>query len=522
MKLVVVYNCGSRDCNPVEQLCKEIGYDFLVTDNEAKLLEELTKGHVIALVISLDTAENKSALAQEFAKRIAKMLKPEDCDLRIMYSTENNCPLDWTYEPDPRSVTSFGNKPNFFPEDKDWMFTLREIREIKFWLGHARASSEVILELDADFKASLISESKSLLRAAFNDMSRIMVKALDQGFSGSSVLAIRAVDSEGIERAQRYLVKIFPEEDAAYDDYVKYKDDVKETLPKIHYPSYDPFRLYKGKARSIVVMELTEGPMGQPLTLREMIKSDNYKAEEVEQIVEKAISVLGEYWSTVVGSGSVDLIWEYLTKSFHNRNQSKEKILLGYDSSHKWFGGPSDQSTFEERLKRFLSGKYTPVVTQLKKCHGDLHTSNLVVDHYDGKMIPVFIDFSKTEKTKHCLSDLVTLEADVIIRCLGETDIRSFLHLIPFTNRQDNYVDLSQRREFTSTLFRKVLSILKVIRVSAVDSHKVGEKEYLTCALLQALKFLSFGDMLLDENDRAVAYVSFIIDKLQGMANTSG
>jgi hypothetical protein len=200
---------------------------------------------------------------------------------------------------------------------------------------------------------------------------------------GSIVCAIQPFDLYGNKKIQRYLVKLYHDEEKARQEYKNYQNYVNGSIPAEHHPKYDHHRTYRGKAFSIFVMDLKEGPGGRPVSLREVMTSSEFNRGDVRQFVLKAIRVLDDYWMSATSSGRTDLIWEYMRKCFFGKNkESCERLLLSFDSCHRWFGSLSEGSTFEERLRLFLADN-SSFNTTLKKCHGDLHTDNIMVGHYE-------------------------------------------------------------------------------------------------------------------------------------------
>jgi hypothetical protein len=331
-----------------------------------------------------------------------------------------------------------------------------------------------------------------------------------QGLSGSIGFIIQPFDKDGHQTSLKYFGKFYRDDSKANNDYSNWEAHVQKTLNSLHYPNYDVARSCKGKAFSLWVTELFEGPGNEVITFRDMVKSDSYSVEQVCNFLDSALSVLKKYWKQPFYERPVDLIDEYLPT-----NRLKEERLRNLESeliAGLGLGGGSDLSP-KERLgtqihPSVVAGK------NLKRCHGDFHGDNIIPRCFEDKLIPAFIDFSNAHPAKHYLTDHVALESDLIINGLDTVNVADFLELLRFDAMLDR--DVLENRPKT---FQKIFHLVVILRKDANETYGADEGEYLSAALHKTLNLLSYGNYPPAEYERAIQYGRLLVKRLKSILN---
>ena len=341
-------------------------------------------------------------------------------------------------------------------------------------------------------------------------MSAVQVSFRKQGLSGSIGFMIQPFGNDGLPTSLKYFGKLYRDDSKAKNDYYNWDAHVRNTMSSLHYPSYDVGRSCKGKAFSLWVTELFEGPGNEVITFRDMVKSERYSVEQVCNFLDSALGVLRRYWKQPFYQGPVDLIDEYLPinrlKEDRVRNLESE-LIAGLGLGGVWEPSP------KERLAKHVH----PAVVMgknSKRCHGDFHADNIIPRCFEDKLIPAFIDFSNTHPTKHYLTDHVALESDLIINGLDTANIASFCDLLSFDAMPDR--DLLQNQP---PAFQKIFHLIMLIRKDARETYGADEGEYLSPALHKTLNLLSYGNYPSAEYERAIQYGRLLVKRLKNILN---
>src|SRR5207245_3258497 len=126
---------------------------------------------------------------------------------------------------------------------------------------------------------------------------------------------------------------------------------------------------------------------------------------------------------------------------------------------------------------------------------------------------PVLIDFSRTGHV-HSVMDLVTLESDLIIRGLNETDIRPFLESLNVVLEDSGTAGEMPIGIPDSLRARKIYVVISLLRFKATTTYGVSLAEYECAALLKTLEFLSLGKLPYHQHIRATQYVTHLCKRL--------
>jgi hypothetical protein len=321
-------------------------------------------------------------------------------------------------------------------------------------------------------------------------------------------------NSEEVEK--KLFAKIYPDDKKALKDLTNYAEHV-QLLGEDYSPAYQNERRYRGNKYSITISEIVDGPSAKQLTFGDMILSPegkNYSLKAVDDFISESFEVLDSNWK--VKAEKSDLIEVYLEKKLkENENRSN---LESENNCHRWFGVPADSSSsLEEKIRQTLPKSVLQGTTS-KIIHGDFHIENIMVRQRKAFRIePVFIDFSRTSET-HALVDIVTLEADLIIRGLNgigafsnKQGALSFLKFFDNSNSESinkwtyDAVELQQ--------IEKVIHVIKRLRQIALDGYKSTQEEFLGARLLKTLEVLSYGSLGPSQSMRACAYVTYLMSK---------
>jgi len=474
--------------------------------------------------VPLESPEKGQEQAREFIIVARGLLRPEDSDVQIIYSTETDTPIGWQ-ELEPNRIRRYHDSalPKLCTRDIEWKCSIEKLTFVvklsPLRLSVHRPGLTIEFEEESSGGTQLVntpfpSEVGYLLRAAFKDKARIKVGMPRQGFSGSMGYIIYPFD-QADRPTKRFFAKVYPEQTKANEEYKNFRDHVFEYFPNINHPSYDFERRYVGVAYSLIVTDLVEYAEGQSLAFLDMVQSPDFSAEQAIRFMSVALNVMDHHWPSYCKDTPIDLVGIYLGDVL--KDEKRKQRLESENSCHKWFNKWFSCSGGTERIEENIQSYFCEgslVGRKLKKCHGDLHGENLMVGHRD-RHIPVFIDFSRTGET-HYLKDLVTVESDLIIRglngipeYLARDRVMSFLESLGFGSEgATNRAGGNAERE--SLQAQKVKGVIGVLRRNAVATHGASESEYQMAALLKTLEVLSYGKLPHQQNERAVQYVTHL------------
>lgn len=524
--VVLIYKKRGRDISALERACSDSNWSLMVCEGDDELRAEIEKGVALAIVVPLGSTEEGTKNAREFAVTLEGILQPEDPDVLILYSTQEFTPQNWSGEPDPRLTRVFGDdsgRPRFVPDDKNWKLTIEILGSLKTRLRLERNPKQRTLDLT--FSSSVHqsrelvpfpTEASVLLRSAFKDMSRIQIAFPRQGFSGSLAFAVTPFDFNG-RKCKQFFVKVYPESEKALKEVSNCLTYAERYLVSDCYPPLVHQRRYQGKAYSLFVTELVDGPEHKPMTFQDILHSRRYSTQKVKTFVLTALRKMDQGWKSKVAQEPVDLLATYLGDTL--RKEDRAGKLGSENKFNGWFGNCADSLPLNEKIRKsfsshLLEGK------RLKVCHGDLHTDNMMVKTFSQ---PIFIDFSRTGDS-HPLKDLVTIESDLIIRGLdGVRELLSREQFILFLKSVSYDSNDRDRKQLAKSIRRKqqiekVSAVLSVLRKNARSVHGASESEYLLAALLKTLEVLSYGKLPYDQNERAVRYVTFARDRIKELS----
>lgn len=519
---VILYSTNKRDIAPLKKACEELKITLHIVENEADLLKVYKNTNVISIIISFDEHEDAENNILRFANVAGSFLEPEDADIFIIYSTEQTTPRSWPGALDPRPIRSLDIEPYCASDDKGWCITINRLKWLQGLLRYSRNSFRSIVNIGFSREASISfpTEAAFLLRAAFKDMVSIKIEFPRQGLSGS-IACIAQPTTETGDYCNSVFVKIYQGQGKAFRDLQNVTKFVERYLGTDYFPPYQHPRRYIGKAYSILVTDLVIGPNNRALTLREMISSKdaaNFTLREVRDFISDVLLILSKKWQATLKQNDSDLIDNYL-KRFLDDNEKR----LNIDSEnicHKWFGKYADNIKIEEKLRATIPSKFLKG-SLLRVCHGDLHTDNIMVKSIGGGTHPVFIDFSRTDET-HVLKDIVTLESDIVIRCLcgiklfsNKNIIRAFLESLTSDNMGRYSINEWTYDANEILQIEKVRTAILELRKHSVYTYKIPLQEYRCAALLKTLEVLSYGKLPYDQNVRATTYVTYLLEKLK-------
>ncbi len=172
----MVFKPRGRDIDLLKQTFGN-DFSFLVVEGEDNFVK-IVKEHIVScIIVPLGTEKEGSDHAREFAKVASKYLQPEDSDICIIHSSEYSTPESWPGALDPRPARNMQD-PILKVDDKRWQHTIVSLKELKTREVYSRpkAKDTVIVEVNDSREVPFISETESILRAAFKDMQKIIVK----------------------------------------------------------------------------------------------------------------------------------------------------------------------------------------------------------------------------------------------------------------------------------------------------------------------------------------------------------
>jgi hypothetical protein len=528
MKLIV-YNKIKWNIDQLRASLTTADISLTEVTSDDQLLEVLSAGSSECLIVPLPTdiqtdisAENGQGATEaiRITTLIAEHIQPEDCELHIVFTAESS-PRGWNNVKDPRMITKFHDfhsiKLSVEGKSGIWDQTIHHMKEFfeKKQQSIPKNERQVRIEFAQPGlygNTPFNSEVEYLLRAAFRDMSGIKIGVPNQGLSGSMVYEI---EPNGV--AKKFFAKVFPDKAKAGKEYKNFLEHVKRQFPSDYYPAYDFERRLSGIAYSLIVLDMVVGPGGKATSFLDLIAGKEFSVAALTEIANEALSVMRQCWKPASGK-TIDLITEYLGPSLNK--DLRKTILESENNCHRWFGKRLDALPLDAKIKKSIPAELL-TSSNSKVCHGDLHLANIMVKNLNGKLHPVFIDFSKTGAT-HSLKDLVTLECDLIIRGMdgikklteienielmfGELEYAgsSLKHVARFAGTEDETIRLE-----------KVVTMIDILRDEAAKFQNATEQQYFTAGLLKALEVLSYGKLPYHQNLRATRYVSHSLLKLK-------
>lgn len=531
---VLVYKKRNRDIETLERACVEFGFLLNICETDDELLKEIMSGTIDVIIVPLGSQKEGYKNAAEFAVALEKILQPEDPDMLILYSTEEYTPENWHGEPDPRLTRVFGEneEPQIVPDDKQWKHTiqkLQKLQKLRLQLKLQRNPLQRTLTFDFSLVDSLNetwpkkvpfpTEVEVLLRSAFKDMCRITISFPKQGLSGSLAFMVQPYDQHE-RKCKQLFVKVYPETSKALLEFTNFLTYVQNYLDSDCYTTYLDNRRYQGKAYSLFVTELVGSSSDTFGTYQDLFHSRYSTAKKIKSLTLNALNKMDKGWQLMLSETPIDLINEYLKNTLEDTVRLEK--LNSENTFNKWFGNCADGLTLEQKIRISLPSNLL-LGTRTKICHGDLHTDNLMVKKLPGKLMPIFIDFSRTRET-HSLKDLVTIESDLVIRGLdsikefkSREGVRFFLKSIPSYN-SNRIPSKSPSLKWKKQAY-KVFVVINELRKNARKIHMAPEAEYLVAALLKTLEILSYGRLPREYNERAVEYINFLIYRIKQLGN---
>jgi hypothetical protein len=508
--LILLYKPKSRDLGQLEKVSKDLGCALQTCENVQTFQNLVKEGRILAIIVDLGSEAVAEETKSEFIRETSDLFWPEDAGIVLIYRTEGSTPAIWTGDKDPRFIRLALNSAQFIFGDKDWSRTAQRISECKNQKDQVFPRLKVDVRVDQNQSGYFSNEAKLLLRGAFREMSAVQVSFRKQGLSGSIGFMIQPFDREGHKASLKYFGKLYRDDSKANNDYNNWDALVRKTMSSLHYPSYDVGRSCKGKAFSLWVTELFEGPGNEVITFRDMVRSESYSVEQVCNFLHSALRVLDQYWKATFREWATSLTDEYLpAKRWKEERQRtlESELIAGFGLGVGWEQPP------EERLAKHIH----PNVVKgknIKRCHGDFHGDNIIPRCFEDKLIPAFIDFSNAHPSKHYLTDHVALETDLIVNGLDTANIADFLELLRFDTIFD--LDVLQDRP---KLFQKIFHLIVILRADAKETYGADEVEYLSAALHKTLNLLSYGNYPPAEYERAIQYGRLLIKRLKSILN---
>jgi hypothetical protein len=496
--IAIVYGPTKRDLHPLEKAAKVLGFPLEIIEDEKNLQIILNQKVISCIIVPFTSDDIGCEKISTFANATSKMFLPEHADIILIYSTEDVTPDEWIDGLDPRPIKRFDDELHQIFGDSGWRHTIKELeislRRINYKTHSVGNSLKIEFE---DFKdVPFPTQASFLMRAAFKDMSKILIKFPTQGLSGSIACVVEPFDSSGTECKQLF-VKVYPDDRKAQKENSNFIL-LKPYIEAINYPEYDDLRRYRGQGYSLMVSDLTKGPSGKLTTFGEIILNTIYSKEFVRTFLEGLLLI---HKKLPRRKYDFNLWDEYIVKYF---NEKMYKVIDSYNQVHRWFGAFADATPIKEKIRKTLP-EAALTGTTFGMCHGDFHYDNIMLRDIDGKIVPVFIDFARAGWT-HSVKDFVILETDLIIRGLKDQETLS---------QQDNILKFLDNLHKNDTKERgKVNLVINLLRKGAFESYGATEIEYYGAALLKTLEVLSYGKLPFDQNERATTYVTYLLERL--------
>lgn len=506
---IIVYKIIDYNVDDLQSECVKIGYDFYVFDKPDDFKKEIDKGGVTAIVVPLGST-NDGNIILKFCEIAENILRPEDAYISIFYSTEKSTPEHFPRNIDPRPVKSYVNDPETLMQDINWQKTIEAIKSLKERVDLVTDSvpNRVNVKALGKTEVPFPIEAVFLLRAAFNDMSKIDIKfPPKQGLSGSIACIVQPYD-KAANKCALFFVKIYPDQQKANSELHNLKSFFSVYISPEYYAHYETFRRCKGRVFSIGVTDLAKGPQNKPLSFYKMLGSSTYSVVKIKSFIKKILSVL-EQFPTNEGTVKLDLCKEYL--DFLSTNADRENMLNSENICHRWFGNIADPEKLIEKIKALLPDFALESVFQ-RICHGDMHGENIMIKKISDKLLPFFIDYSHV-RYQHGIKDMITLETDIIIRGLEGIDVILFLTSLE-KKVKNNRLKLGNPHLL---LANKCAVVIRELRRKA-SSYNVSEIEYSAACLLKTLSILSYGKLPFDQNQRADLYVKYLLQNIKKLS----
>jgi len=491
----------------LQRECTRIGYAFYVFDNPDDFKREIDRGFVVAIVVPLDLTNGGNIIAN-FCKISENILRPEDADIFIIYSTEGHTPSPLPQNIDPRPIKSYVNYPEILTEDINWQKTIQKLQLLINEIDPVSnsVSNCVQIKLRRKSEVPFPVEAVFLLRAAFKNMSKVIIEfPPKQGFSGSIVCKVQPFDKDS-NPCEPFFAKIYPDQEKANSELRNIKYIGLYMAPE-YYAHHQIFREYHGQVFSILITDLVRGPNGS-LSFYGMLRSSKYSVRQIMSFIREVFLVLGKFPKTQ-DEAKLDLCSEYLGSL--RKYPIRERMLRSENTCRRWFRNITDSEELIRNIKAILHPEALESVSR-RVCHGDMHSENIMVKEIRGKLGPFFIDYSHVGY-QHGIKDLVTLEADIVIRGLEGIDVTSFLDSLErkFKGKRPKF---GKRRLL---LIQKSASVIRELRKIA-SSYGVSEIEYSGACLLKTLYVLSHGKLPFHQNQRADLYVRYLLEKIQRLS----
>jgi len=506
---IIVYKTVDCDVADLQRVCDRLGFAFCMFDKPDDFKKEIEKGSVVAIVVPLGST-NDGNIIVKFCETAENILRPEDAYVRIIYSTEKFTPVPLPQNIDPRPVKSYVNDPEILMEDIKWQKTIKALELLKenIDLVTDSVSNSVVVKPFGKTEVPFPTEALFLLRAAFNDMSKIDIKfPPKQGLSGSIACIVQPYDKAS-NKCALFFVKIYPDQQKANVELQNLKAYFNLYIPPEYYAHYQTFRRCKGRAFSIGVTDLAKGPQNKPLSFYEMLVSSRYSVVQIRSLIKEILFVF-EKFPVNEGRVKLDLCKEYL--DFLSTKADREKLLNSENICRRWFGNIAGPEKLIEKIKIILPTVAFQSVFQ-RICHGDMHGDNIMLKEIRNRLGPFFIDYSHVGY-QHGIKDLITLETDVVIRGLEGIDVNLFLNSLEKKVR-NNRLKLGKRQLL---LAQKCAAVIRELRKKA-SSYDVSEIEYSGACLLKTLSILSYGKLPFNQNQRADLYIKYLLQKIKKLS----
>lgn len=394
---VALWFSASQPPAELTELLATNGIKLARATNEAELERALGSGDHVDIIVPF----SRMADLEPFTQVAKRALMPEDRDFGIAYATVGNTPDDWAMPPDPRP---FGNPRRLAARfgSGAWRETAETLRQ---WGQEARLVGCVgrkplqVVEMPG---VSLEAWHVRLLRAAFRGCKQIMVSRGRQGYSGSLLVRVQAIDCDGGELPD-FMAKAFPNRNAAAE-ITHFQGGLRQKLAEGDFSDPDALRLVAGEGCSMLVSRLVAGPGGEVVTLRDLFESS---ASSVPAVIDRLVANLRRVFRAAQPS-EYSIAKAYLANLLpqHLDGLNAELRLMC------WQGISAEPDPLVAFLA-WLDGA-AGKASKSGSIHGDLHCDNVVI-RADGELKPVLIDFAHTQQA-HAVADLAALAADILVR----------------------------------------------------------------------------------------------------------